>query len=171
MSAFLVLGVVGLLVLLVSLVVGDLVDGVLDGIAGDWFSTEVVGSFVAALGFGGAIGLQAGLPTPIAVVVGLGAGVGFGSLGAWLTRLVRGGATDDTPTVDDTVGREGVVVSAIPGEGLGAVRIYLGGHTLTFNARAELELEAGTRVHVTGTLSPTAVSVAPLWSALPPSDG
>lgn len=170
MSTYLVLGVVGLVVIAVSLVAGDLLDGVADGLAGDWFSTEVVGSFVSALGFGGAIAVSVGAPGWLALGVGLGAGVVFGALGAWLTRLVRGGATDHTPAADDVVGHEGVVVSGVPADGFGAVRIHLGGHTLRFNARAELELDAGTRVHVTGVLSPTAVSVAPVWSALPPTD-
>ncbi len=62
MSVYLVLGIVGLLVLAVSLLVGDVLDGVLDGaldgLGGDWFSTEVIGGFVSALGFGGAIAVS-----------------------------------------------------------------------------------------------------------------
>ncbi len=66
MSVFVVLGVVGLVVILASLVVGDLVDGVLDGLldalSGDVFSTAVIGSFVSAFGFGGAIAEGTGGP-------------------------------------------------------------------------------------------------------------
>ncbi|QCW52167.1 hypothetical protein FE634_20215 [Nocardioides dongxiaopingii] len=170
MSVYLVLGLVGLAVLAVSLVVGDLLDGVLDGLSGDWFSTEVVGSFVAALGFGGLAAEQAGAPGVVALGVGIGCGIFFGALGAALTRLVRGGATDHTPATDDVVGHEGLVVSGIPADGLGNVRVYLGGHTLSLNARADVVLDAGTRVHVTGVLSPTAVTVAPVWNALPSTD-
>ena len=169
MTAYLVIGVVGLVVLAVSLVVGDLLEGALDGLAGDWFSTEVVGSFVAALGFGGATALAADAPDPLALVVGLVAGTAFGAMGWGLTRVVRGGATDEAPAADDVVGRGAVVVSEVPADGFGTVRVVLGGHTLRFNARAELPLTAGTEVHVTGVLSPTAVSVAPTWSALPPT--
>ena len=174
MTVYLVLGVIGLVVITVSLLVGGLFDSVLDGLGADWFSTEVVGGFVSALGFGGAIAVSAGAPGPVAVLVGLVVGTAFGALAAWLTRLVRGGGTDELPAADDVVGREGVVISGIPagatGAGYGTVEVRLGGHTLRYNARADLELEAGSRVHVTAVLSPTAVSVAPVWSALPPSD-
>jgi len=162
--------VVGLAVLAVSLVAGDLLEGVLDGLSGDWFSTEVVGSFVAALGFGGAAALAAGAPDVVALAAGLVAGAVFGALGWGLTRVVRGGATDEVPAADDVLGRDAVVVSDVPADGFGAVRVVLGGHTLRFNARAELPLTSGTEVHVTEVLSPTALRVAPTWSALPPPD-
>ena len=101
MTTYLILGVVGLLVLAVSLLVGDvfdgLLDGALDGLGGDWFSTEVVGGFVSALGFGGAIAVSAGAPGPVAVVVGLVVGTAFAWLAARLTRLVRGAGTDESP--------------------------------------------------------------------------
>lgn len=169
MTVYLVLGLVGLVVIAASLVLGDLLEGVLDGLGGDWFSTEVVGAFVSALGFGGAAALGLGAPDLVALPVGLAAGVGFGFLGASLTRLVRDGGTDATPGADDVLGRDAVVVSDIPADGFGTVRLHLGGHTLRFNARAELPLETGTEVHVTGVVSPTAVTVSPTWSALPPS--
>ncbi len=170
MTTYLVLGVVGLLVVTVSLLVGDLLDGVLDGLGADWFSTEVVGGFVSALGFGGAIAVQAGAPGPLALLVGLVVGTAFGAAAAWLTRLVRGGATDGAPQTSDVIGHEGLVISDVPQTGFGTVEVRLGGHTLRFNAAAELALEAGTRVHVTQVLSPTAVTVSPVWSALPPTD-
>lgn len=174
MTVYLVLGVIGLLVITVSLLVGDFFESVLDGLGADWFSTEVVGGFVSALGFGGAIAVSLGAPGPVAVLVGLVVGTAFGVMAGWLTRLVRGGGTDDLPGADDVIGREGVVISSVPGSdqtsGYGTVEVRLGGHTLRYNARADLELAAGTRVHVTAVLSPTAVSVAPVWSALPPSD-
>ncbi|MEO9324062.1 hypothetical protein ABFT23_11260 [Nocardioides sp. C4-1] len=166
MALFVALGVIGLVVIAVALVLGD----VFDSFGGDWFATEVVGAFVSALGFGGAVALQAGAPDAVAVGVGLAAGVVFGVGAGALTRLVRGGATDDVPEPDDVIGREGRVLSAVPDEGFGSVEIWVGGHTLRFNARADLALEAGTKVHVTSVLSPTAVTVSPLWSALPPAD-
>jgi membrane-bound ClpP family serine protease len=168
MAVFLALGVIGLVVIAVALVVGEIHGGIFEAIGGDWFSTEVVGAFLSALGFGGAIALNAGATGSIATFVGIGAGVGFGAGAAALTRLVRGGATDDVPEAGDVIGRDGRIVSAVPDDGFGAVEVWVGGHTLRFNARAELGLDAGTRVHVTGVLSPTAVTVAPTWTALPP---
>jgi len=163
MTAYVVIGVCGLAVLLVSLLVGELLEGLLDGLGGDWFSTEVVGAFVAALGFGGALADGLGAPGPVSVLAGVGAGVVFGAFAAWLTRLVRSGGTAGAPGADDVVGWDATVVSAIPADGLGTVTVRRGGHLLRFNARAEQALEAGTEVHVTAVLSPTAVSVAPLW--------
>jgi membrane protein implicated in regulation of membrane protease activity len=169
-AAYLILGVVGLVVLATSLVVGDVLDGVLDGVGGDWFSTEVVGGFVSALGFGGAIAVSAGAPGPVAVAVGLAVGTAFGWMAARFTRLVRGAGTDGTPAAGDVVGHEAIVLSDIPDEGLGTVRVHVGGHTLRYHASADLAIAAGTKVHVTSVLSPTAVAVAPMWSELPPPD-
>ena len=174
MTTYLILGIVGLVVLGVSLLVGDVLDGLLggalDGLGGDWFSTEVVGGFVSALGFGGAIAVSAGAPGPIALAVGLVVGTAFAWMAAKLTRLVRGAGTDEAPAAADVVGHQGVVLSAIPDDGFGTIRVYVGGHTLRYNASADLGLEAGSQVHVTSVLSPTAVTVAPMWSELPGDD-
>lgn len=173
MTSFLVLGVVGLALLLVSLVVGDVLDGVLDGLlealSGDVFSTAVIGSFVSAFGFGGAVATALGAPGLAAVAVGLASGALFGWVAVWFTRLVKDGGSDGTPTSADLVGRDGAVVSAIPDAGYGTVRVLLGGHVVRVNARAEAPLPAGTEVHVTSILSPTAVTVAPTWGTLPPA--
>ncbi len=103
--------------------------------------------------------------------VGIVAGVGFGWFAAWLTRLLRDGGSDGTPATDDALGREGTVTSDIPGDGFGTVRVLLGGHVVRLNARADRPVAAGTEVHVTSILSPTAVTVAPVWDELePPPD-
>ncbi len=175
MTTYLILGVVGLVILAVSLLVGDvfdgLLDGALDGLGGDWFSTEVVGGFVSALGFGGAIAVAAGAPGPVAVAVGLVIGMSFAWLAAKFTRLVRGAGTDGAPAAGDVVGHEAIVLSDIPHAGFGTIRVHVGGHTLQYNASADLELDAGARVHVTSVLSPTAVTVAPMWSEPRPDPG
>ena len=166
MTTFLVCGVVGLVVLLVSLVLGDVLDGALDALAGDAFSTAVLGGFVAAFGFGAAIADSAGAPLLVSVPVGVVAGVAVGWLAAWLTRLVRDGGSDGTLEADDLLGREGQVVSAVPADGYGTVRVLVGGHVVRLNARADEAIEPGTAVHVTSVLSPTAVTVAPVWGEL-----
>lgn len=161
-TVFMVIGVAGLVLLLVSLLVGDLFDGALDVLAGDVFSSAVIGAFVAATGFGAAA-VQGAVGTAVALPVGLVTGAAFASFAWWLTRLLRDGSSDSTPTTDDTIGRDGRVISQIPADGLGVVDILLGGHTVRLNARAEHPLEPGTAVHVTGVLSPTSVTVAPVW--------
>ncbi len=169
-TTFFVIGVVGLVLLAVSLLIGDVLDGaldLLDGFLGGIFSTAVIGGFTAAFGFGGAGALGAGLPMIAAIPVGLGVGVIFGWFAAWLTRLIRDGGSDATIESGDLLGHSGRVVTAIPADGLGTVRVVIGGHSVRRNARAEVPLEAGTEVHVTGVLSPTAVSVAPVWPVGP----
>jgi membrane protein implicated in regulation of membrane protease activity len=166
-TVFLVIGIVGLAVLVVSLVLGDLVPGAADVVPGDLFSAEVIGAFVAATGFGGAVADSAGAPALLPWVVGIVAGVVFAWFAGRLTRLVRSGGSDATLSTGDTVGHSGRVVSAIPVDGFGSVSVVVGGHTVRLNARADAPLEAGTEVHVTGVLSPTAVTVSPTWTPLP----
>lgn len=171
-TTFFVIGVVGLALLAVSLLVGDVLDGafdVLDGFLGGIFSTAVIGGFTAAFGFGGAGALGAGLPMIAAIPVGVGVGAVFGWFAAWLTRLIRDGGSDATIESSDLLGHSGRVVTAIPAEGLGTVRVLIGGHSVRRNARAETPLEPGTDVHVTAVLSPTAVAVAPVWPLDPPA--
>ena len=161
MTTLLVIGLVGLALLAISLVLGDLFDGLLDALAGDAFSSAVIGGFVSAFGFGGALAQSIGLPMPISLAIGGAAGVLFGWFAASLTRLVRGGGSDGTPATDDALGRTGTVVSAVPDDGFGSVRVTIGGHVVRLNARADGPLETGTEIHVTSVLSPTAVTVAP----------
>ena len=78
MTTFLVIGVVGLVILTISLLAGDLLDGAFDALAaGDWFSSAVIGGFVSAFGFGGALTLGLGGSMAVAVPVGVAAGAGF----------------------------------------------------------------------------------------------
>jgi membrane protein implicated in regulation of membrane protease activity len=99
-------------------------------------------------------------------VVGVVAGLLVGWFAAWLTRVVKHGGSDATPTTGDAIGRDATVLTSIPADGFGTVKVVLGGHSLRYNARAEEPIEAGTPVHVTGVLSPTAVTVAPVWRVL-----
>lgn len=167
MTTFLVIGVAGLVLLAVSLVLGDLLDGALDALTGDAFPSAVIGGFVAAFGFGAAAVEALGLSLVVALPVGLVAGAAFGWFAAWLTRMLRDGTSDGTPGTNDTVGLEGRVVTGIPAGGFGVVRVLVGGHPMRLNARADAPIAAGVQIHVTAALSPTAVTVAPVWNELP----
>jgi membrane-bound ClpP family serine protease len=160
MTVFLVLGVVGLVLLGLSLLLGDLFGGALDALSGDAFSSAAIGGFVSAFGFGAALSEGLGAPLWLAVVVGVAVGLGFGWFATWLTRVVRGGGSDATVSTGDAVGRDAKVLTGIPDGGFGVVRVQVGGHTLQLNARAERAIEVGTEVYVTAVLSPTAVAVA-----------
>lgn len=164
MDPFLLIGVCGVVVLLASLLLGELFD--LEALAGDWFSTAALGGFVSALGFGGATAQALGAPQLVASLVGVGAGLVVGWFAAWLTRLVKNGGTDSTPTATDMIGWDATVLSDVPADGYGAVTVRRGGHTVRLNAKSERALPAGTAVHVTGVLSPTAVTVAATYPEL-----
>ena len=158
MTVFLVIGAVGLVVLLVSLLVGELFDGVFDALPGDVLSTSVVAGFLAAFGFAGALAVGA-LGTGVAVLVGLVAGGLVGGGAGWLTKSLAGLRTDATPTGAALVGLPGTVVTQIPSQGYGEVSVTVAGHLTKLNARADEVLLVGTPVTVTATLSPTSVMV------------
>ncbi|GGU22466.1 hypothetical protein [Nocardioides albus] len=171
MTTFLIIGAVGLGLLLVSLVIGDLLDGFLDGLldwlSGDWYSTAALAGFVSAFGFGGAIAYgPLGLTLVPSIVTGSVVGALFAWFALWLTQLLKEDQTDTAPSGDAAVGLDAAVITTIPAGGFGVVRVALGGHTVTYNAKApdnDEEIAPGTAVHVTGVLSPTAVTVAPTW--------
>jgi len=165
-TTFLIIGVVGLVLLGVSLVLGDIMNGVFETLTGDVFSSAVVGGFVAAFGFGAALVQGLGTPTLLSVLIGLGVGGLAAWFTLWLTRLVRDGGSDATLESQDALGRSGRVISQIPNGGFGTVRVVIGGHTVQLNARAERPITTGTEIHVTEVLSPTAVLVAPVWNDL-----
>lgn len=163
MTLFLILGIVGLCVVLASLVAGDLLDGAFDALEADWISTAALGGFTSAFGFGGAIADGAGAPLPASITIGAVAGVVVAWFAWWLTRLVKDGPSDGTVSIADSVGQVARVITAIPSDGYGVVRVVVGGHALQLNASAYQAIEAGTEVNVTGVLSPTAVSVTEVW--------
>lgn len=80
----------------------------------------------------------------------------------WLTRVFRRSESSYTPRGEELVGVEATVVSQIPLDGMGQVRLSLHGQLITLNARARIELGAGERVWISARLSPTAVEVSPV---------
>ncbi|MFN0283785.1 MAG: hypothetical protein ACKVZ6_17665 [Kineosporiaceae bacterium] len=159
MTAFIVIGVIGLLLLVASLVLGEVFDGLFDAIGGDVLSTAAVAGFLAAFGFAGAIAARSAGGT-VAVLVGVVAGVVVGGVAGVVTRGLSRSRTDATPTSGALVGLAGTVVTAVPSQGYGEVSVTVAGHLTKLNARAETALAVGTPVMVTATLSPTSVVVA-----------
>lgn len=160
---FLVIGGVGLAVLLLALLGAELV-----GLAGanvdGPISLEAVAGFVSAFGFAGAITSEL-LPddTPgrgvVAIGVGLFAAVPTAWLAVRLARAARAMPTDATPTRHHLVGSLGVVVTPIPSDGYGEVRVRVGGQPLKLNARADRPLALHTQVFVVEALTETSVIV------------
>ena len=70
MTAFLVIGGIGVVLLLVSLVLGDLLEGVFSGLGGDLLSGAALSGFVGAFGFTAALAYDASDSTGVAATVG-----------------------------------------------------------------------------------------------------
>ncbi|MDZ5660725.1 hypothetical protein HN031_04000 [Nocardioides sp. zg-1308] len=163
MTVFLVVGALGVVLLLVALLVGDVLDGALEGLGAGFFSTEALAGFLGALGFGGAIALEVTGSTSLAVVVGVVLGVLLAVAAAKASRFLHGSGETDTVRTSDMVEKIGSVVSAIPDGGFGVVSISVGGHITRLNARSSTAVPAGTQISVTQVISPTAVQVEPLF--------
>lgn len=159
---FLLIGGIGIVLLAASLFLGDVLHFGHPDLDGP-FSLPSVAGFVGAFGFGGAIaaGLTGG--GAFSVVAALIAGIVIAVPAAYGTvRLARAAErmrTDGTPTRLDLVGRPGVIVTPIPAQGYGEVRISMGGQPVKLNARSDKPVALGARVFVVEAPSDTSVIV------------
>ncbi|MEU2231676.1 hypothetical protein [Streptomyces vietnamensis] len=167
MGWFLGLGILGLVLLVLSLLFDGVLEGVLDGVGGGpdgFLSLPVIAGFVSALGFMGAIVLGT---TGTGAGVATGAGVLAGVVVAWLTlgfsrALMRDGAAP-APRGEDLTGSSGSVVTAIPGgHGYGEVLLHLRGQPVKYAAKASRPVPRGAEVWVESVLSPSSVTVRPV---------
>ena len=166
MTAFLAIGAVGVLLLLVSVVLGDHVQGVFEVLdAGDWLTGASFAAFLGGLGFGGALALDRTDNTPLAIAVGIGVGVLLGVIATWATFGMRKLGDGSAPTQHTLIGVTGTVVTDIPLDGFGEVRVLNAGHLTKVAARADRPIPAGTEVWITETLSATSVRVRPTRDA------
>ena len=171
--AFLAVGGVGLAVLLLALVLGDLGDADADGA----FSLPAIAAFVGGLGFGGAAvtALLPDLPGAVTVLIALVGGLVVAlPLAAGAVRLaaaLRDMPTEPTLTRDRLLGAQGVVVSGVPAGGLGEVRLSVAGQQLKYHARSDVALPTGTPVYVVDTPTETSVQVVSTAPDPPPSLG
>ncbi|MET7748075.1 hypothetical protein [Micromonospora sp. NPDC005367] len=129
-------------------------------------SLETVAGFAGAFGFGAAIvnELVGGRTTGAvasATIGGALAAVPVAWVAARLGRAARRMRTDATPTRNDLVGAVGLVVTPVPVNGYGEVRIRLAGQPVKLNARADRAIAVGTRIFVVEALSETSVHVEP----------
>lgn len=163
-TTFLVIGGLSVLLLLISVVIGDL--GHLAADADGPFSLPAIAAFLGGVGFGGAVAasLLDGLPTAPRLLASLAAGavvalpLAYGALR--LTSGLMRMRTDETLTAHSVLGSQGVIVTAVTGPAsFGEVRLTIGGHTLKYNARSQHPLAVGTPVYVIDIPSETSVEV------------
>lgn len=167
MSAFLIIGAIGLAMVLASLVLGDLFGGLFDALSldagGGVFSTPVIGAFLAAFGFGAALVMYAtGVGIGGGALAGLGGGGVVGGVALALMRSLMEMPTDPTPRATDVLGSRGTVVTDIPEQGYGEVSLRQHGTITKSNARATERVVAGEAVEVVEVLSASSVLVRPL---------
>ncbi|WFE25652.1 NfeD family protein [Solwaraspora sp. WMMD791] len=160
---FLVIGGLGVAVLAIGLLGGELLH--LGDVSADGpVSLEVVAGFAGAFGFAAAIANEligadsAGL-TLAAAAIGVAAAVPVGWLTARLSRAARNMPTDATPHRADLVGTIGVVITPIHPGGYGEIRVRLGGQPVKLSARAERSIPLGAEVFVVEAVSDTSVVV------------
>ena len=164
MTAFLVIGAVGIVLLLFSLVVGEHLHGIFDALGGgDWFTGSSMAAFLGALGFGGAIVKLLTDSTLLAVVGGVLLGVVFGALVAYGMLTLRRNDTGGAVTTNDLMDAPGVVLSDIPALGFGEIRVTRQGQMMKLNAKSAIPISTGTQVTVIDVLSATAVVVEPTY--------
>lgn len=164
MTAFVIIGALGLAIVVISLLFGDVLDGMFESasfdVADGWLSTPVLGAFLTAFGFGAALLLRgSALSLPAATGGGLVAGVALGGVTLALVRALMNMPTDPTPRTGDLVGALGTVITRIPEEGLGEVAVTASGQRLKLSARADVPIASGTTVVVVDVTSPTSVVV------------
>ncbi|QBI21141.1 hypothetical protein ER308_17235 [Egibacter rhizosphaerae] len=163
MIGFLIIGVIGLALLLVSALLGEILDGVFDALdigGGGLLSGPVIGAFLAAFGFGGALTMNATeVGVPGGALAGLGSGIVVGGIAFGITRSLMRMPTDETMRTSDLVGATGVVVTPIPEGSFGEVNVQHLGQTVKYNARANRTIDVGTPIEVTTVLSSSALLV------------
>lgn len=164
MTVFLIIGSVGLGIVVLSLVLGDLLEGVFESldidVGGGVFSTPVIGSFLGAFGFGGAWLLGAtDASTGVASVGGVAAGVALGGAALAITRSLMRMPTDEPVRISDLVGKAAGVVSAIPANGFGEISLVHQGQRMKLSARAATPVPTGGRVVIVAVYSPSSVMV------------
>ncbi|WP_244304493.1 hypothetical protein [Leucobacter viscericola] len=169
---FLIIGVVGGVLLILSLVL----DGIFDAFDfGDGpLSLTTIAAFTSIFGFTSFASVGAGMDTPAAAVVGAIVGLLGGAAAWWLSRLIRSAESTTAVSGGDLIGVEGAVVLAIPKSGLGEVALTMHGERVSLSASADAPIARGTAVRVIQTLTSTSVRVEPVHSGPaetdPPTD-
>jgi len=156
-TVFLIIGIVGAILLLISI----LLDGIFDFFDfGDGpLSLTTIAAFTALFGFTAFAAVGGGLSTSLASVIGAAAGVLGGALAWWLSRLIRSAESSTTVSSDQLVGNEASVVLGIPAGGLGEIALVRNGERVSLAASADEAIARGARVRIVQTLTATSVRV------------
>ncbi len=156
MLAFLVIGVIGLVLLFVAVVFDDAIS-FLDFEA-PFLSSAAIGAFMAGFGFSGML-FPSGWGTAAAVAGAVATGLLLAVLATWMTKALANSRTDETVRGELVLGAMGTVVNRIDADQYGEVSVTVAGHLMKYNAKSDEPLPSGARVVVVEVLSPSAVLV------------
>ncbi|HUQ43852.1 MAG TPA: NfeD family protein [Candidatus Limnocylindria bacterium] len=154
---FVLAALVGGGLLLITVVVDDVLGGILDAIHID-FSIGGISlmppllAFIAMFGVGGIFATQVlNLHGGPAAIVGVGFGVFGFALAFLLFRTLKRAEGDRPFSVGDLVGRTGSISTAIPAGRLGTVYVRAEGQNHEITATASEDIPSGAAVKVVGT--------------------
>jgi hypothetical protein len=171
---FVVCTLIGGGLLLITVLVDDILGGVLDALhvgfdIGGVSLMPLLLGFVSMFGVGGlfatqVLGYHAG---PAAVVGTIGGVIGFGIVFVMFTLLRRSEGANPFST-STLVGKVASVAVSIPAGRFGSVLVKAEGQTHEFSATAAVDIPSGSAVTITGTAG-TGLLVAPLGPPIAPS--
>lgn len=151
---FLVCAVVGGALLLVTVLLDDILGGLLDFLDFDLGGTSLMPillSFVAMFGIGGLFGTQVlGMTGAQASIVGAGFGAAGGALAWGMFRFLYSSETASPYSQDDLIGLDAYVLVSIPRTAWGTVSLEVEGTTQQYRATASEDIERGVMVHIIG---------------------
>ena len=151
---FLVCALVGGGLLLITVLLDDILGGLLDFLDFDVGGSSLMPlllAFVAMFGVGGLFGTQVlGLSSAMAAVVGVISGIG-GSVLAWaMFRFLRNSVTESPFSQEDLIGRDAYVSVGIPATAWGTISMEVEGQTQEFRATSSVDIARGEVVRITG---------------------
>ncbi len=151
MALFLVSGVIGVALMLVSVLFGDHDVGGHDGHDGGIFSVFTVSWFLVGFGGVGTLMQVNGYPVGMSTLGGVGIGVLCWCLAFGLMQMMRKQQGDSMVTSSRLLNTLGVVTIEIPSNSVGKIVCDVAGGTQEFVARSQSgqTLPAGTPVRVT----------------------
>jgi membrane protein implicated in regulation of membrane protease activity len=144
LTLFVIIGGVGFIFLLISLVVGDIFEmfgGDVD-IGGDsgvdfgFLDSRVIAVFITAFGGFGAIGVQMGYGAVGASLIGLLGGLIFGGIVSLFGRFLIGQQASSSVTDNDLIGRTAQVAVGIKEGSVGQISIRIGDDRIEKIARS-----------------------------------
>lgn len=162
-TIFVICLAVGGILLLLTVLLDDILGGLLDFLHIDFDLGGVtlmplLLAFVAMFGVGGLIGTEAlGLAAGPASLVGAGAGLGGAGLVYVIFSFLRRAEAPQAFSLNDMVGRHGRVTVGIPAGRNGSVILSYGGASHELTATADAEIPAGSTVTITDVVGGTLI--------------